>query len=466
MFRRVLVANRGEIARRIIKTLTQMGIESVAVYSEADADAIYLTEATKAVCIGPAPAKLSYLCEEAILEAALTTECEAIHPGFGFLSENASFATRCWQQKITFIGPSPHHIALMGDKAKAIVTMKAACIPTLVGSNGVVKDFAEAEALANELGFPVLLKARAGGGGKGMRLVHHHHELRNAFDQARSEAQSAFGDQELYVEKFIKNARHIEFQVLGDSYGNVVVLGERECSIQRKNQKLIEEAPANGFSPELRARMSSIISLALKKIGYLNAGTLEFLLTDDDKLYFMEMNTRIQVEHPVTELLYGVDLIEWQVRIAAGEKITLKQEELVPRGAAIECRINAEDPKADFKPTPGRIEQCSLPENSHAGPIRIDTHITQGYRVSPYYDSMLAKVIVHAATRADALKRMHTALSAMTISGVPTTIDFHKAVIKHPDFVRGVYDCSFIEKHLDKLMKHDEKGEPRGQISV
>jgi len=452
MFRRVLVANRGEIARRVIKTLNRMGIQSVAIFSEADRDAGYLKEAHDAICIGGPLAKESYLCEDAILEAALQTDCEALHPGFGFLSENARFATRCAQQKLAFIGPLPHHIDLMGDKAKAIETMRMLKVPTLTGSDGVVATFEQAHQLALSMGFPVLLKARAGGGGKGMRLVEQASQLKDAFFEARMEAQSAFGDQELYLEKFIRNARHIEFQILGDAYGNVVVLGERECSVQRKNQKLLEEGPANGFSAQQRQTMCATIAKAMKQIGYQSAGTLEFLLDGDHNLYFMEMNTRIQVEHPVTELLYGVDLIEWQVRIAAQEKLNLKQEDLQPRGAAIECRINAEDPILNFKPTPGLIEYYQEPAQAIGGPVRIDTHITKGFRVSPYYDSLLAKVIVHAGSRPEALRLMRDTLGALKIAGVTTTIPFHKAILSHPEFVEGRYDCSFIAKHFEELL--------------
>jgi acetyl-CoA carboxylase, biotin carboxylase subunit len=452
MFRRIMVANRGEIARRIIKTLNKLNVESVAVYSEADKEAIYLSEATKKICIGPALALHSYLCEEAILEAALQTECEAIHPGFGFLAENARFAARCNQQKLTFIGPCAKLISLMGDKAKARQIMTDLSVPTLGGSKDIVLSVEMAKDIALKIGYPVLLKARAGGGGKGMRLVESESQLKDAYQDAQREAQSAFGDNELYVEKFIKNARHIEFQILGDHYGNIVCVGERECSVQRKNQKLIEEAPANGFSDETRKQMSDILCRALKNIGYTNAGTVEFLMDKNEQLYFMEMNTRIQVEHPVTELVYGLDLIELQIRIALKEKLKFLNSDIVPQGAAIECRINAEDPANDFLPCPGKIKEFLLPKHGAREKIRIDTHVEKGYVVTPYYDSMLAKVIVHGKDRKEAIKLMQKALGAMRIDGIHTTIDFHQAILRHKDFIDGNYDCSFIEQHLPSFL--------------
>lgn len=458
MFKRVLVANRGEIARRIIRTLHRMGIESVAVYSDADKDAVYLKEATKSICIGPASAKESYLLQDAILEAALQTDCEALHPGFGFLSENALFAERCQMQKLRFIGPSSHAITLMGDKARARKTMAELGVKTLSGSDGVMHDVEEARILAQKAGYPVLLKARAGGGGKGMRLVANEAELYTAFSEAQLEAQSAFGDGKLYLEKFVSHARHIEFQVLGDTFGNVVVLGERECSIQRKNQKLIEEAPANGFLDAQRTRVMGEITRAMKALGYYNAGTMEFLLAQDGELYFMEMNTRIQVEHPVTELIYGVDIVEWQLRIACGEKLTLKQEDLRARGAAIECRINAENPANNFVPSPGTITKFVLPPAGDS--LRIETHVREGYRVTPYYDSMLAKIIGYGPTREQALTSIYNALSALSIEGVSTTTAFHLAILRSPAFRQGQYDCSFIETNLSHLLS---EGAQHGQ---
>lgn len=452
MFHRVLVANRGEIARRIIRTLNRLGIESVAVYSEADKNAIYLKEASKSICIGPSISKESYLCEDALLEAAVLNDCEALHPGFGFLSENARFATRCARQKLTFIGPSPQHLALMGDKAVARATMESLGVPTLVGSKGIIDNLEEAEALAAHLGYPVLLKARSGGGGKGMRLVNSPQELKEAFVEASREAQASFNDGKLYVEKYIRNARHIEFQVLGDHFGNVICLGERECSVQRRNQKLLEEAPACGFTEQKRAAIIRTINEALKKFGYRSAGTMEFLLSGDDNLYFMEMNTRIQVEHGITELVTGVDIVEWQIRIAANEMLTLKQEDIQIHGHALECRINSEDPAMNFTPSPGKITRLVLPQSHVAGPIRIDTHIYPDYNVTPYYDSMLAKVMTHGKNRAEAISLMEKTLSEISIEGIKTTLDFHRAILLNEDFSKGAYDCSFIEKNSPSLL--------------
>lgn len=457
MFRKILIANRGEIARRIIKTLNILGIKSVAVFSEADSKASYLREANESICIGPAPARESYLCEDALLDAALKTGCEAIHPGYGFLSENSRFAVRCTQQKLTFIGPSPEHLSLMGDKAKARSTMASLGVPVLKGSDGVVSDLRVAEQIAEDLGYPVLLKARAGGGGKGMRLVESPIDLKASWDEAKREAESAFGDAELYIEKFVKNARHIEFQVLGDSYGEIVILGERECSLQRKNQKLLEEAPACNFSDKQREEIYELISKALKKINYTNAGTMEFLLGHDGQLYFMEMNTRLQVEHPVTELITGLDIVEWQIRVAANNKLGFRQQDIKISGHALECRINAEDPMHNFLPSPGLIDSLVLPESNLKGPVRIDTHIEAGYKVVPFYDSMLAKVITYGPTRAQALELMSTILGQIKIAGIKTTLMFHKALLKHPSFREGSYDCSFIEKNLDKLLERSSQ---------
>jgi acetyl-CoA carboxylase biotin carboxylase subunit len=452
MFKKVLIANRGEIARRIIKTLDKLKIKSVVVYSEADKHASYLREASESVCIGPAAARESYLCEEAILQAAQEFECEAIHPGYGFLSENARFAVRCQQQKLSFIGPSPQLLNLMGDKAQARSTMQALLVPVLVGSDGVIASVEHAQLLAQEMGYPVLLKARAGGGGKGMRLVEEPSYLAQAFVEAQAEAASAFGDGELYIEKFVKNARHIEFQVLGDSYNNILILGERECSIQRRNQKLIEEGPASNFDASTRYKIYDIITQALKKLKYTNAGTLEFLLGADGQIYFMEMNTRLQVEHAVTELITNFDIVEWQIRIAANEILNIKQEDIIISGHAIECRINAEDPAQNFLPQPGLIENLVMPTSSLAGPVRIDTHIEQNYRVVPFYDSMVAKVITHGPTRQDALKLMTQTLKGMRIDGIKTTLDFHQAILRHPEFMSGSYDFSFVEKHFNELL--------------
>jgi acetyl-CoA carboxylase biotin carboxylase subunit len=452
MFRRVMVANRGEIARRIIRTLKKMNIEAVALYSEADKEAPYLKEAQQSICIGKAAAKDSYLCQEAILEAALQSDCEALHPGFGFLSENALFARRCEQQKLTFIGPKPEHISAMGDKAVARKTMKSLGVPILEGSDGLVLNYEDARSIAQKISYPVMLKARSGGGGRGMRLVKAESELKSAFESVQREALAAFGDQELYIEHFVSQARHIEFQVLGDTFGNVVTFGERECSVQRKNQKLIEEAPANNFDNKLRQELISVINTALKKLGYCNVGTLEFLLGKDNSIHFMEMNTRLQVEHPVTELVYGIDLVEWQVRVACNEQLSFSQDMIERRGAAIECRINAEDINNNFKPSPGLIKYLKMPSSSPEGPVRIDSAIEENSRIVPFYDSMIAKLITFAKSRAEALELMSTALKEFNIDGVDSTIGFHRAVMRDKDFLLGTYDCSFVETHLERLL--------------
>jgi acetyl-CoA carboxylase, biotin carboxylase subunit len=458
MFKRVLVANRGEIARRIIRTLNNMDIESVAIFSQADFDAPYLKEASDGICIGPAQAKTSYLCEDAILEAALQTECEALHPGFGFLSENARFAERCRQQKLSFIGPPSPIISLMGDKAKARETMANLGVKTLSGSKGIIHDLDELKHLANEIGYPILLKARAGGGGKGMRLVDHEEDLPKAFKEAQMEAHASFHDQELYVEKFVRNARHIEFQILADEYGNVVILGERECSIQRKNQKLLEECPANNISEQSRREIGNTLTSAMKTIGYVNAGTVEFLLDSEGKFYFMEMNTRIQVEHPVTELVFGLDIVEWQIRIACMEKLPWTTKDLVGSGVAIECRINAEDPKNNFQGSPGKIDELILPAHQDQGPVRIDTHIAQGFHITPFYDSLLAKVITHGSNRKAAIQLMKKTLDEMKIKGIATTIDFQKAILQNDDFAEGHYTCAFLENHWSDLLASMNRG--------
>ncbi len=445
MFKKILVANRGEIARRVILACRELKIKAVAVYSEADENAVYLQEADEAICIGPGPSALSYLNQNALLSAAQKTDCEALHPGYGFLAENAIFATRCEQQKLTFIGPKPAHIRMMGDKATARETMRSVGLPVMPGSQQVLRSIAEALFLANEIGYPILLKATAGGGGKGMRLVTSPKEMGDNFSQASAEAQKAFSNPDLYMEKYVVNARHIEFQILADSYGKVIHLGERECSIQRNHQKLLEEAPAFGFSEQKRSEMGRKICEVLSSIGYLGAGTMEFLLSQTGELYFMEMNTRIQVEHPVTELVTGVDLVAWQIKIAAGEKLSLSQEAIKWTGHAIECRINAEDPEHDFKPSPGRITRFDVPVHAPQGPVRLDTHVTKNYQIPPYYDSMIGKLIVHAKNRTEAIKQMQKALGEMSIEGVPTTLQLQRDIIAHPQFAAGGYHCGFLQ---------------------
>ncbi len=451
MFRRVLVANRGEIAARIIRACRTVGARSVAVYSEADADSPHLADADETVCIGPGPAARSYLDADAILQAAVNTECQAVHPGFGFLSENARFVARCRQLGLAFVGPTSASIRRMGDKATARETMKAAGLPVLPGSEGLLDDVATAKRLAADIGYPVLLKATAGGGGKGMRIAHDEGQLEAAWRDATREAEKAFGDGGLYLEKYVVGGRHIEFQVLADHYGHVIHLGERECSIQRNHQKLLEEAPSTGMSAEARAEMGARVCAAAKALGYRNAGTVEFLMDADGSLYFMEMNTRIQVEHPVTELVTGIDLVAWQLRIAAGERLSVVQDEVELRGHAIEVRINAEDPSAGFRPAPGTIERFEPPAHDVAGPVRLDSHVRPGYRIPPYYDSMIGKLIVHGTDRADAIARLSEALDGFTIEGVPTTLPLHRAIAAEPSFRAGGYTCQYLPEHPDLL---------------
>ena len=450
MFKRVLVANRGEIAKRIISTLNKMGIQSIAVYSQADKDFSYLKEAHQAICIGPPRSLESYVCEDAVLEAARQSDAEAIHPGFGFLSENASFAKRCALQKLTFIGPHPNLISMMGDKNQARITMHNMGVPILPGSL-IINNFEEAISIAKNIGYPVLLKAKAGGGGKGMRLVTDQENMKDAFLSAQAESLSSFKDDSLYMEKFLESARHIEFQVLGDNFGTIICLGNRECSIQRNNQKLIEEAPAN-INEEQNQFIQTSIKNALQKLKYTNAGTMEFLLAKSGELYFMEMNTRLQVEHPVTEFIYGLDIVEWQVRIAANQKLDLNKINLKPHGHAIECRINAEDPKNYFTPKSGEINNLTWPKLSSE--IRLDTHIEKGSYISPFYDSMLAKLIVYGKTRQEAVKLMQNALKNTLINGPTTTVEFHRQILANKQFITGNYDCSFIRKNLNSLLEY------------
>lgn len=451
MFRRVLVANRGEIASRIIRACHAVGAEAVAVYSEADAESPHLDEADERICIGPAPAGASYLNQDAILEAAQITGCQALHPGFGFLSENALFATRCEQQKLTFIGPSPRVIRAMGDKATARRTMQAAGVPVLPGSEDILDSPEQAAALAAEIGYPVLLKATAGGGGRGMRRCDDEAELHKAFAEASAEASAAFGDGSLYLEKFIVGGRHIEFQVLADTWGNVIHLGERECSIQRNHQKLLEEAPALGMTDQLRSEVGEAIRRAMIDIGYVGAGTVEFLMDQSGELTFLEMNTRLQVEHPVTELVTGIDIVAWQLKIAAGQRLTIKQDDVRLNGHAIEIRINAEDPSQGFRPMPGVLKRLEWPENSHNGPVRIESHVVEGYRIPSNYDSMIGKLIVHGSDRADAIAKLHAALTTLKIEGVPTTLRLHQAIVADELFTAGGYNCQFLIERADSI---------------
>jgi acetyl-CoA carboxylase biotin carboxylase subunit len=441
MFRKVLIANRGEIALRVIRACKELGVRTVAVFSEADRESLHVRFADEEVCIGPAPARESYLNIPRIIAAAEITGADAIHPGYGFLAENAEFSEICERSGITFIGPTPTQIRLMGDKAAARRTMREVGVPIVPGTD-ILQDPEEALGIAREIGFPVLIKAAAGGGGKGMRVAKDEEEFAKQFSMARNEAGAAFGDDSVYVEKYLARPRHIEFQILGDQHGRVVHLGERDCSVQRRHQKLIEEALSPAMTPELRARMGDAAVRGAKAIEYVGAGTIEFLLDEDGSFYFMEMNTRIQVEHPVTEMITGYDLVKEQIRAAAGLPLSVA-ETVEFRGHAIECRINAEDPSRNFAPSPGMVQTFHPP----GGPgVRMDTHVYAGYRVPPFYDSLLAKVIAHGSTREEALARMRNALSSFVLEGVHTTIPFLLQVLDHPDFVAGEIDTKFLER--------------------
>lgn len=444
MFEKVLIANRGEIALRVIRACREMGIRTVAVYSQADSESLHVKLADEAFCIGPAPAQRSYLHIPAIISTAVVTGADAVHPGYGFLAENANFANICADHRIKFIGPSVEAINKMGDKSSARDTMRKAGVPVVPGTEGLVDDEREAFSIAEEIGFPVIIKATAGGGGKGMRVARDASELSRALGAAQSEAQNAFGDGGVYIEKYLKPIRHIEIQVMADAHGNVVHLGERDCSVQRRHQKLIEEAPSPVITPELRQRMGEAAIKAAKNINYEGAGTVEFIFADN-KFYFMEMNTRIQVEHPVTELITGFDLIKEQIRVAAGEKLSIKQEDIKFRGHSIECRINAEDPDRNFMPSPGRIDAYIAP----GGPgVRVDSHCYPGYAIPPNYDSLLSKLIVWGNTRTEAIQRMQRALDEYAITGIHTTIPFHQKVLSHPQFQKGDVSTDFIEKYM------------------
>ncbi|MEL6358312.1 MAG: acetyl-CoA carboxylase biotin carboxylase subunit [Bacteroidota bacterium] len=443
MFDKILIANRGEIALRIIRTCREMGIKTVAVYSTADKDSLHVRFADEAVCIGPAPSRQSYLNIPQLIAAAELTNTHAIHPGYGFLAENADFAQICQEYGIKFIGPSPESINKMGDKATAKATMKEAGVPTIPGSEGLLASVEEGMTLAQEMGYPVLLKATAGGGGKGMRAVHTPQEFIPAWEAAKREAQAAFDNDGLYLEKLIEEPRHIEIQVIGDQKGRACHLAERDCSIQRRHQKLVEEAPSPFITPELREKMGQAAVKAAEFISYEGVGTVEFLVDKHRNFYFMEMNTRIQVEHPVTEEVTGLDLIREQIKMAAGEPLSSKN--YVPQGHSIECRINAEDPGNDFRPSPGKIQHLHLPGG--AG-VRVDTHIYAGYTIPPHYDAMIAKLIVHAPTREAAIVRMKRALEEFVIEGIKTTIPFHLRLMDDPQFKAGNFTTAFLE-HFD-----------------
>ena len=445
MFKKVLIANRGEIAVRIIRACRELGIHTVTVYSTADKHALHAKIADEAVCIGPAATKDSYLNAAAIIEACKMTGAEAVHPGFGFLSENADFAELCLKNNIVFIGPRPESIRMLGDKAAAKETMKAAGVPVIPGSDGAVPDMEAAKKLCKEIGWPLMVKASAGGGGRGIRLVEHPEDLEAAITAAKQEALNFFGNDEVYMEKFIVNPKHIEVQILADSYGNTVYLGERDCSMQRRNQKVLEETPSPIMTPELRAKMGKAAVAAAKACGYTNAGTIEFLVDADRNFYFMEMNTRIQVEHPITEAVTGIDLVKQQILIANGEKLPFAQEDITIRGHAIECRINAENPALNFRPSPGQITALHIP----GGPgIRVDSSAYQGYTIPPYYDSMIAKLIVHAPTREEAIAKMKWALAEFIVDGVDTNIDFQLSLIRDSLFEKGTYDIGYLGRKL------------------
>ena len=449
MFTKVLVANRGEIALRVVRACHELGVKAVAVYSEADARAPHVREADEAILLGPPPSSESYLRGDAIIEAARRTGAEAIHPGYGFLSEREWFARAVRDAGLVWVGPPAEAIAAMGSKTAARTLAIAAGTPVVPGTTTALRDASEAAETAERFGYPVLLKAAAGGGGKGMRVVHGPSELASSLAAAQREAKNAFGDDAVYVEKYIVGPRHVEIQVLGDTHGTMLHLGERECSIQRRHQKMIEEAPSVAVSPELRARMGAAAVAAAKAAGYTNAGTCEFLLDASGEFYFLEMNTRIQVEHPVTELVTGVDLVQWQLRIAAGEKLPFRQEDLAPRGWAMECRITSEDPANGFLPSTGQIRYLHLP----SGPgVRWDGGIEAGSAVTLFYDPMLAKLIVHAPTREEAIARMHRALLELTIDGVDTSRDFHLRMMENDDFRRGAIGIQWLEEHLDELL--------------
>lgn len=452
MFKKILIANRGEIAVRIIRACKEMGIKTVAVYSEMDKDCLHVHLADEAVCIGPAPSSKSYLNIQNIISAALVTGADAVHPGYGFLSENPKFALACKEYDIKFIGPYPEHIVKMGDKAEARRTMINAGVPVVPGSEGSVNGLDEAKDIAKKIGFPVMIKAASGGGGRGMRIVRSEEEFEKSFIMAQREALSAFNDDSMYIEKFIENPRHIEFQILADEHGNIIHLGDRDCSLQRRNQKVLEEAPSGVINDELRDKMGKAAIKAAKAVGYVNAGTVEFLLDKDKNFYFIEMNTRIQVEHPVTEAVTGIDLIKEQIKIAAGEKLSISQQDVIIKGHAIECRINAEDAKENFRPSPGLVE---VYHTAGGYGVRMDSHLYSGYVIPPTYDSMIGKLIVWGENRLEAINRMKRALEETIIEGISTNIDFHLDILSNERFIKNEIDTSFVNEVI--LKKYGER---------
>ena len=443
MLKKVLIANRGEIAVRIIRACREMGVRTVAIYSEADKDALHVSLADEAICVGPAPSNKSYLNMKAILEAACLTGADSIHPGFGFLSENSTFAKICEEMGIKFIGPDYRLIELLGNKSKAKETMKNAGVPVVPGSNGLIKSKEEAISLAEEIKYPVMLKASAGGGGRGIRIAYNKDQLEKEYDLVKQEAKISFNDDSLYLEKFVENPRHVEIQVLADEHGNCIHLGERDCSVQRRNQKVLEETPSPILDEKTRKKMGEVAINAVKQIGYTNAGTIEFLVDKNKDFYFMEMNTRVQVEHPVTEMVTGVDIIKEQIKIASGEVLSFKQKDIAFTGHSMEVRINAEDPDKNFMPCPGTIKDLHLPGGNG---VRIDTAIYPGYKIPPTYDSMIAKIIVHGKDRNESIAKMRSCVAELVVDGIKTNTDFILKILTDEDFKNNNYDTSFIAK--------------------
>jgi len=450
MFQKILIANRGEIAVRIIRTCKYMGIETVAIYSDADRDSLHVQLADESICVGGAKTSESYLNMENIISAAINKGAEAIHPGFGFLSENSEFAELCEQVGITFIGPKSNSIKQMGNKSKAREIVMNAGVPVIPGSPGSIANLKEAIQVAKEITFPVLIKASAGGGGRGMRIANNETELKTAFETAKTEAKNAFGDGTMYLEKYILHPKHIEFQMLADKYGNVIHLGERDCSIQRRNQKIVEEAPS-AISSQMRSKMGQDAIKICKAVGYENAGTVEFLVSNNE-FYFMEMNTRIQVEHPITEMITGLDIIKEQIKIASGEKLGISQADVTLRGHSIECRLNAENPKHNFRPCPGTISLIHIPSGNG---IRFDSFIYKDYEIQPYYDSMIGKIIVHGQDRMEAIKKMRATLEELVVEGIDTNQTFLYILMNDRDYSKGNFDTSFVEKKLDSLLEYE-----------
>ena len=448
MINKILIANRGEIAVRIIRACRELGIATVAVFSEPDREALHTQLADEAICIGPARAADSYLNMQNIISAAVLTKSQAIHPGYGFLSENSTFAAMCKECNIKFIGPEPETIDAMGNKSNARELMIKAGVPVIPGSDGVVADVDTAYKTAEKLGYPVMVKASAGGGGRGIRIVRKKEDLAEAFETAKSETKAAFGDDTMYMEKVIENARHIEIQILGDNYGNIIHLGERDCSLQRRNQKVLEEAPSPALSDKVRDEMGKAAVKAAKYVGYKSAGTIEFLYDKSGKFYFMEMNTRIQVEHPITEMITGFDIVKEQIKIANGDKMNYSQEDVHISGHAIECRINAENPEKNFIPSPGTIDYLIIPGGGSG--VRVDSAVYAGYKIPPYYDSMIAKVITYGKTRSEAIAKMYRALYEFVIEGVDTNIDFQEDILFNDKYIKGEFDTSFIANEIIK----------------